>query len=355
MRYLIVAHQTAGSPELRSWLVNAHQSDPRLSTVLLVPTAPRSYWKPWNVLEDRRIAEEQAQLARILFDDAGIPVERVSIGAHDPMESIDDELRKDRDFDAIVIATFPPGISRWLRRDLIHQASRRTGVRVVSVIATPVDGARAADGALEPATVAAGAAGGGTAPTATIPRVETAPPRDRGDDPAPGQAIDLTPTRFARTLNHVPRVADAFWSLRSQLEWQSGIEPQLGEFVALRVALRLRFKELWQEHVGIARALGISDARIVAIEHWASSEAVRFNDRERAVLAYVDAVCREGKAIDARDVLEDYLDQSQIIALTLMIGCYRVEGSFAHALNLGTDEPFVGWGLFVGEHGEQHL
>ena len=368
MRYLIVAHLTADSPELRSWLQSARAKDTALSCVLLAPTAPPTYWKAWDVLEDLRAAEARAERARRLLDEAGIAVDRVVIGAREPMTAIEDELRKDPNFDAIVIATLPPGLSRWLRLDLIHQCSRRTGMKVVAIVAKAAAPSPDRDSA-HPAnertrsglTESAGRSAGqpDAVGTTTLVAPERAPRGESAraaDLPAPDQAMDIAPTRLARTLAHTPKVAEGYWALHSQLECYSAIEPELAELVALRVACRQHFTELWQEHVRIARALGTPDVRIAALEHWAASEHVRFDDRERAVLAYVDAVCQEGGAVvETRELVERYLDESQVIALTLLIGFYRMSGSFAHGLSLGTDEPFVGWSLFHGENGEQHL
>lgn len=360
MRYLIVAHLTADSPELRRWLEETRDSDAGFSCVLLVPTAPRTYWKTWDVLRDLRAAEERAERARQLFEEAQIPVERVVIGSREPLAAIEDELREDREFDAVVIATLPPGLSRWLGLDLISQCRRRTGKNVVHVVAR-------APGTEEARTTAPAGARSETGPTERTPSGASArrdaaalvaeeQPSSSLDLPAPGQAMGMTPTRLARTFAQTPELAGHYWALHTQIETNSGLSPELGELVALRVACRQRFAELWQEHVRIARALGIADTRVAALEHWGSSEHVRFDERERAVLGYVDAVCEEGNSVvPARDVLERHLDHAQVVALTLMIGFYRMSGAFAHALGLGTDEPFVGWSLFGGEGGEQHL
>lgn len=370
MRYLIVAHLTADSLELRTWLEATRSTDSNFRSVLLVPTSPRSYWKTWDVLEDLHAAEARANRAQSLFEEAGIAVERVVIGSREPLSAIEDELREDPNFDAIVIATLPPGLSRWLRLDLIHQCRRRTGLPVTHVLAHTADwDSRAGrhDGLTRQAD---GVVSRGSAPSSRVPaEVATATVPlsvpGRGDDVQTGQAtdptedskaMDVAPTRLALTLQQTPAIAQAFWSLGSQLEWHSGLEPLLVETVALRVACKRRFVELWQEHVRIARALGMPDARIAALEHWASAEHVRFNEGERAVLAYVDAACQEGDAVvEARQFLERYFDQPQIVAITLMTGFYRMAGSFAHALSLGTDEPFVGWSLFRGEAGRAHL
>jgi GABA permease len=40
----------------------------------------------------------------------------------------------DRQFDEIIVATLPRRVSRWLRADLSHQAERRFGLPVTTII-----------------------------------------------------------------------------------------------------------------------------------------------------------------------------------------------------------------------------
>ena len=54
------------------------------------------------------------------------------------MLAIEDELRAHAgQYDAIVLATLPPGISRWLRMDIHSQVARRFDIPVISVAARP--------------------------------------------------------------------------------------------------------------------------------------------------------------------------------------------------------------------------
>jgi hypothetical protein len=51
------------------------------------------------------------------------------------LQAITDELRAQPGYEALVICTLPPGISRWLRLDLVHRVERRFGLRVIHVVA----------------------------------------------------------------------------------------------------------------------------------------------------------------------------------------------------------------------------
>ena len=168
--------------------------------------------------------------------------------------------------------------------------------------------------------------------------------------------MDVAPNVLGRQLARNRPIAEAFWALQMQLEQRSGLEPEIGELVALRVAQLRHFTQLWQEHVLIARALGIPDQRIAAIEHWRSAEHVQFGPRERAILGYADAVCEDANNVDGvRRSAEQYLDETEMMGLTLLVGFHRMSGSFEHSLGLPTDGPFVGWALFRGVASGQHL
>jgi PhnB protein len=62
-------------------------------------------------------------------------VARTAVGAPDPFKAIADELLAHPGYDTLVISTFPPGISRWLKLDLVHRAERKFGLRVIHVVA----------------------------------------------------------------------------------------------------------------------------------------------------------------------------------------------------------------------------
>lgn len=67
---------------------------------------------------------------------AGLEVEAGLVGDPDPVAAVDDALPT-REFDEVVVATLPRGISRWLRLSLPHRLRRMTDLPVTHVTAHP--------------------------------------------------------------------------------------------------------------------------------------------------------------------------------------------------------------------------
>jgi hypothetical protein len=133
-RYLVVAHRTALSPELRRRVSALVAEDPAAEFALLVPEEPGSTftWEGETVDEVRYRAEAAKTL---LEEKAGARVVRTAVGAPEPLQAITDELRAHPGYDTLVICTLPPGVSRWLKLDLVHRAERKFGLRVIHVVA----------------------------------------------------------------------------------------------------------------------------------------------------------------------------------------------------------------------------
>src|SRR4029077_9605103 len=62
----------------------------------------------------------------------GVPVEG-DLGSANPLEAMEKVLA-DHQFDEIIVATLPRRVSRWLGADLPHQAERRFGLPVTTII-----------------------------------------------------------------------------------------------------------------------------------------------------------------------------------------------------------------------------
>lgn len=138
-RYLLVAHQTAESQELRSRVVDLVQKDPAAEFVLVVPATPVGLL-PTIGGETRsavQVARMRAIRAHASLEEAGARVLAARIGSYDPFVAAEEELRSGH-YDAIVISTLPPGLSRWLRQDLPAKVARRfPNLQLVHVIAHP--------------------------------------------------------------------------------------------------------------------------------------------------------------------------------------------------------------------------
>jgi LmbE family N-acetylglucosaminyl deacetylase len=136
-RHLIVAHQTAGSPELVERVRQLAERDPEAEFVLLVPATPTSHLLTWEEGEARQLAGLRAREASEALRAAGVEVVAARVGSHSPLEAVGDELRTEPGYAGIVLSTFPPGLSRWLKGDLPNQLRRRYRLPVEHVVAAP--------------------------------------------------------------------------------------------------------------------------------------------------------------------------------------------------------------------------
>ena len=136
-QYLIVTHKTASAPELREKVGELMAGDAAAEFAILVPEeAGEKYtWEGETVNPALQTAEA---LMETLENSVGATVSHIAVGVDDPLQAIADELRKGRAYDTLLICTLPPGISRWLRLDLVHQASRKFGMPVIHIVGTPV-------------------------------------------------------------------------------------------------------------------------------------------------------------------------------------------------------------------------
>lgn len=133
-RYLVVAHQTAESPELRQAMTDLVASDSDADFVLLVPATPPASLLVWDEGEARDIAARRAASVRLTLEAAGFKVADARVGDPNPLDAIRDQLREYRYYAAIVVSTLPRGVSTWLRMDLISRLRRvAPGYRVVHV------------------------------------------------------------------------------------------------------------------------------------------------------------------------------------------------------------------------------
>jgi hypothetical protein len=140
-RYLVVTHQTALSPDLQRKVKALVAEDPAAEFALLVPEAP-GLPITWEG-ETADVAGQRAEASKMLLEEtAGARVFRTAVGAPDPLRAITDELRTQPGYDTLVICTLPPGISRWLKLDLVHRAERKFGLRVIHVVAAAAAPAR---------------------------------------------------------------------------------------------------------------------------------------------------------------------------------------------------------------------
>lgn len=133
--YLVVAHDTARSIELREHLAAISERDSRARFTLLIP-ATHSSGLLGESDDDMGSAESSAAETRAVLRDAGINLADAKVGDPTPLLAIEDELHAHPEtYDTVILCTFPPGMSRWVRMDTAHQVERRLDIPVEHVIA----------------------------------------------------------------------------------------------------------------------------------------------------------------------------------------------------------------------------
>ncbi len=133
-RYLVVAHQTAESRELLEALRGIAADDSDAEFELVVPATAVQHLAAWTEGEAASVALERAEAARARFEAEGIKVGDARAGDARPYEAALDALN-DGSYDAIVVSTFPPGMSRWLGMDVVKRLERNVSLPVTHVVA----------------------------------------------------------------------------------------------------------------------------------------------------------------------------------------------------------------------------
>ena len=140
-----------------------------------------------------------------------------------------------------------------------------------------------------------------------------------------------------RMLLNSPPVADGWLHLGTAVRHQAQLGGGSRELAICRVGQLNGARYEWDHHVPLARREGISDEQLAALDEWRSSHL--FDARERAVLAYADAMTRDVVvADDVFGALSDHFDRREIVELTATIAFYNMVSRFLVALEIDQED-----------------
>jgi len=137
-----------------------------------------------------------------------------------------------------------------------------------------------------------------------------------------------------RLMLHSPALASAWFDLNQAVRYGTEIDGQCRELAVIRVAILNNVEYVIRAH-GPAYALkeGLTPEQVAALSDWQPSDL--FDEKQRALLAYTDAVTRD---IDVPDAVfaevRQHFSERQVVELTMLIGAYDMLTRFLKALKV---------------------
>jgi alkylhydroperoxidase family enzyme len=135
-----------------------------------------------------------------------------------------------------------------------------------------------------------------------------------------------------RMLLHSPPVAEGWLTFLTAIRQKSGLAAKVRELVIMRIAVLNAAEYEFSAHLPFARDAGASDAAIQALR---SGSTDPFDERERAALAYAEAMTRTIRVPDELfAAVRRHFAEREIVELTATIGAYNLVSRFLEALQV---------------------
>jgi alkylhydroperoxidase family enzyme len=174
-------------------------------------------------------------------------------------------------------------------------------------------------------------------PVARVPAVQ-----ENSADPDVKAMFDSARNRGGQVINlglirgNAPKIARAASAVAYAIRFDTRTPRPLVELAILRTA------QLWQgdyeinQHLPMMRACGYTPQQVEAVGNWRASSL--FNDRQRALLAYVDQAAR-GDVDDATfAAFEKFFDTQEIVEITMTVDTYVGTALFTRSLRIKRED-----------------
>jgi AhpD family alkylhydroperoxidase len=143
---------------------------------------------------------------------------------------------------------------------------------------------------------------------------------------------------FYKALLHTPGLASAWFDFNNAVRFQTGLGDRVRELVILRVSALTGCDYVWSVHESkYAGAAGLTPKEVGALRDWRKSGV--YGEKERALLAYVDAVTQDVAVADAVfDGMRNHYSEREILELTVLIGAYNMQARLLVALGINPEK-----------------
>lgn len=137
-----------------------------------------------------------------------------------------------------------------------------------------------------------------------------------------------------RLLLHTPDVAMGWFELLNAVRFKTKLDDRTREIVIVRVAMLNGADYVIRQHVPkMALEAGLTLAQCDALRDWQASDV--FNEEQRAVLAYADAMTTNVRVSDEiANAVARFYDERRRVELTVLIGAYNMHTRVLQALEI---------------------
>jgi 4-carboxymuconolactone decarboxylase len=144
-----------------------------------------------------------------------------------------------------------------------------------------------------------------------------------------------------KLLLHSPPLAAIWLDFVSTARFKTELDGRLREIVIVRVAHLNRTTYVFKQHVPqLSAPEGLTDQECEALADWRAAKS--FSPRERAALAYTDAMTRDIAVPDeVFDGLRPHFNERQIVELSVLIGLYNMHTRVFTALKIDPEPHHV--------------
>jgi AhpD family alkylhydroperoxidase len=143
---------------------------------------------------------------------------------------------------------------------------------------------------------------------------------------------------FYRALLHSPPLAETWLAFNNAVRDSTALDQRVRELVIMRVAILNRADYVLDIHKArYAAPAGVDPRECDALPDWERSAL--FAPRERAVLAYVDAMTRDVEVSDAVfGALREHFSERETVELTVLVGAYNLHTRVLKALRIDPEK-----------------
>jgi 4-carboxymuconolactone decarboxylase len=141
---------------------------------------------------------------------------------------------------------------------------------------------------------------------------------------------------FYQALLHSPGLAAGWFDFNNAVRFGTALDARTRELVIMRVAALTGCEYVWKVHEAqYAGKAGVSPQEVAALREGSRSSV--FTERERALLAYVEAMTRDVAVPDeVYAAMTRHFDAKATVEVTVLVGAYNMQTRVLRALGIET-------------------